>query len=60
MNTAKAWVGFAASLTGALATALADNVWNADDATQVTLAVVTGLSVLYTVWRTPNREAING
>lgn len=56
MKTAKAWVGFATAVLGSLGTALADDVWDASDGTQVGIAVVTALSVLYTVWKTPNRE----
>jgi hypothetical protein len=57
MRAAKAWIGFATAIVGALGTALADDVWDANDGTQVGIAVVTALSVLYTVWRTPNRES---
>jgi hypothetical protein len=56
VSTAKAWVGFAGSIIGALATALSDDIFDAGDTTQVGLALVTALSVLYAVWRTPNHE----
>jgi hypothetical protein len=56
MRTAKAWIGFTTAITGALGTALADDLWDASDGTQVGIAVVTALSVLYAVYRTPNTE----
>jgi len=56
MTTAKAWVGYVGALSTALATALADDVFDLNDASQVIIAVVTASATLYAVYRVPNQE----
>ena len=56
MTRHKAWVGLVGSLASAIGVALSDNIFDADDATQVSIAVIGALSTMYGVWKVRNRS----
>lgn len=54
MKSAKMWVAAVGTVVTALSVALADDVWDINDATQIGITAVTVIGTMYAVWKAPN------